>query len=54
MARRSQHSFIKRQKELERKQKAEKKRARRQGKKQQDVEVEVKEAREAPPGEGEE
>jgi len=43
MARRGQHSFMKRQKEIKRKQKALEKMARRQGKKKQATEVDEEE-----------
>jgi hypothetical protein len=43
MARRGQHSFIKRQKEIERKKKAQEKMARRQGKKKQGTDVDEEE-----------
>ena len=48
MAERSQHSFIKRQKEIERKQKAQEKMARRQGKKKQAIAAEKEDAVERP------
>jgi hypothetical protein len=43
MARRGQHSFMKRQKEIDRKNKAQEKMARRQGKKNQATEVDEEE-----------
>ena len=43
MARRGQHSFMKRQKEIERKNKAQEKMAQRQGKKKQTTEVDEEE-----------
>ena len=43
MARRGQHSFLKRQKEIKRKQKALEKMARRQGKKKQTTDVDEEE-----------
>ncbi len=48
MAKRSQRSFMKRQKEIERKKKAQEKMARRQGKKKHATEVEEQDGTERP------
>ena len=48
MARRGQHSFVKRQKEMKRKQKALEKMERRQGKKNQNGDVEKEQTAEPP------
>ena len=48
MARRGQHSFLKRQKEIKRKQKALEKMARRQGKKKQNEDVDKEQTSEHP------
>ena len=47
MARRGQHSFLKRQKEIKRKQKALEKMARRQGKKEQNGDVDKQQTKES-------
>jgi hypothetical protein len=54
MARRGQHSFTKRKKEIKRKQKALEKMARRQGKKMQDGDVDEEQTAKPPEEEGQE